>query len=164
MEITHQQLGYEIYNSCKPKLEKLLVAYNQGDKHLKNYKVYQREDIDDQEVIIAFMWAIFDLLNMNPKYEKTTRFIFGAYVSDQEFSKNEADEEMRRLEKKFIEYKDLFRKEGKTDYNYLPVAMKMTEYITGGMVNLYFSTALVVSLQEFALMWGKLLKDTVIID
>ena len=164
MEVTHQQLGYEIYNSCKSKPEKLLAAYNQGEKQLKNYKVYRREDIDDQEVITAFMWAIFDLLNMNPKYERTTHFIFGVYVSDQEFSKNEADQAMRRLEQKFNEYKNLFRKDGKTDYNYLSVAMKMAEYITGDMANFIFATALAIDLQEFSLMWGKILKDTTIID
>lgn len=155
---THQELGYEIYNFCKTDSEKLLNALRRKVKRsgLKN--------INEEEILIAFMWAIFDLLNSNPAYEKTTHFIFGAYIEDKNLNENEAEKEMNKLEQRFDEYKNIFRKEGETNYNYFPVATKMSQHITGKMTNLSFATALSTYLSKTVTMWAKLLKEIKVTD
>ncbi len=125
--------------------------------------VKEKANVNFREILVGYMWAIFDLLNTNSKYEKATHFLFGGYVRFLDLDKKDADEEMQFLEKRFDEYKDLFRKDGKIDYSYFTVALVMSEKIAHEEAVL-FVVHLAISIQEFILMWDKLLNKIEIID
>jgi len=156
--VSSSQLGLNIFDSCLRFAELLCIQGNVSSlifkgKDGKNQRSV-KESTKFREMLLVYMWAVFDLLNANPKYEKTTHSLFGGYVNFLGLMGKEAKEEMQFLEKRFHEYKNLFRKDENMDPTYLVVALVMSENITGAM-NPLFASQLVTGIQEFVIMWNK---------
>ncbi len=158
-QTTSIQLGYQIYNSCLEHVEDFRITHEQSRKEHPGL-VKQASDFNHDELLIAFIWAIFDLLNYrNYNFEKVIEYLFDSYIISHGLNTEEAAEKMRFLEKRFNEYKKLFDDVIKADYNYMPLASEMAKNITGEY-DLIFGTLIAISIQDFTIMWGKLLKET----
>jgi len=161
---TSQELGCELYNSCK----RFVDAFWENNKKLKQKfgnLVKTNADVNFKEHLVGYMWAIFDLLNADvEKYEKSKQYLFGAYIKDHGFVGKEADEEMKYLEGRIDLYKNLFRREGKINYNFQLVAFKMAENITENAVAFLFAEQLQMHLQQIVLAWGDFLQKVKISD
>ena len=171
--LTSAQLGSEIYKSC---LRATNSFWEQNSKQQKN-KLHEqlneqirnyRTEIDIKEQVILYMWAIFDLLNSyGNKYERATHFMFGEYL---EFcdDKEEKDEEMKLIHKRFNEYKNGFRdQKGKIKNNYFSVVGQAMGHMEGQdapSIALLIVTVMNISLKHFVAMWLNLLKEIQVKD
>jgi hypothetical protein len=153
--VTPQELGDSLFSLCLRHVASFLDDLEHGA--LKKMEHIRRDEIDQIELLIAFMWSYFDLLQ-NEKYLDALTRMHGRFRQHMNNLNLDADKMWRLLQARYDEYRQRHRSEGTIDFTYKKAAWEMAKNIHDGpSVLLEFQLA--VSLQNNILHIGKAIKE-----
>ena len=142
-------------------------------KGIANYQLCKNtvtdKDINGQELLIAHMWAVVDLLQADirkdKKYYNAVGFMHNTYIDLLKIPQEDAGEEIKYLAAKYEEYRGIFRNQSEPDYR--TVALCIAQNISKESnitANLFLHTQITLSLQNLIIHLGKSLEKIKVVD
>ncbi|MDD2354327.1 MAG: hypothetical protein PHX76_03055 [Patescibacteria group bacterium] len=165
-KVNSEELGKSLFDfaimSCQTFLKSLDKAENKDQQSLN------KEDINQGELLIAYLWLVFHFLNVaGTNYEDTAKHMHNTYVSFLKLPQQEIDLAMKHLADRYEEYKENFSnnadggfKNVKENSNFEKISYLIANNILGKInINVFFSFSLGVHMQQTAIALGNLLKE-----
>ena len=169
--INHKELGKEIFEACKRVSLSFIEDLNKPK--IKDFSGITPDDIDSKEVMISFMWLVFDLINRleNPeRFKDVVNSMHAAFLTYHNINKNMADNEMQLLSLRYEEYREPFNKYLLKESDMLYLASIITKNIckkckkSGVCIHVFLQFSLGTSIGAFIIAFGKdfiqMLKNT----
>lgn len=157
--MTSQELGEYLFNLCHRHTMAFLDSLNDPLQQ-KMVKV-DREEINQHELLIAFMWSYFDLLQVE-KYEKAITTMHTCFMKNVIKCGLPEDEIWHLLQMRYDEYRQSHRSQGAIDFTYQKVAHEICKNILNRDMpntNLLLLTNVTIVLQQNILNIGKAIKS-----
>jgi hypothetical protein len=123
----------------------------------KKLSSLSRDDIDHGELLIAFMWSYFDLLQKEKYLDALTR-MHGRFRQHMTDVNVDADEMWRISQARYDEYLQSHRSKGTTDFTYQEVSSEIAKNLHDGP-NLWLRFQVRVHLQQNIIHIGKAIKN-----
>ena len=165
-KINSEELGKSLFDfaimSCKSFLKNFEKTKN------KNQQLISRENINQEELLIAYLWLIFHFLNVaGVEYEYAARSMHDTYISLLKLSQKEIDSKMKHLSDRYEAYKESFSnnaeggfKNVKRDANFEKVSYLIADNVLEKInINVFFALSLGVHMRETAIAFGNYLKE-----
>jgi hypothetical protein len=126
----------------------------------------KKEEIDQVELLIAYMWLFFDWMQQ-PKYAEAFTRLHSRFMALVREAGQDEKETWALLQRRYDEYRRAHRTQGEVDNTYGKVAHEIQDNILGlnvPSVNIVFWVSLTVSIQEHLIASGNLIKQIQIHD
>lgn len=151
--VTSQELGDYLFGLC---LRQVASFVDTWEHSFHKIAKHSRDDIAQVELLIAFMWSYFDLLQDKKYLDALTRMHerFRQHMNELNLDANEI---WYLLQARYDEYRRSHRAEGVIDYTYKRVAWEIGKNVHDGP-NVLLEFQLTVSLQQNILHIGKGIK------
>jgi hypothetical protein len=152
--MTPQQLGDCLFNLCIRQVSSFLDGLEHSQK-INEVKV-DREDINQVELLIAFMWLYFDLLQVK-KYEKTFTRMHTCFMDHMTKLNLEEAEIWQTLQMRYDDYR-----QSAIDSTFKRVASEICKNILDldmPNTNLMLEVQMTITLQQNILMIEKTIKS-----
>lgn len=162
--ITLQELGDYLFNLCVRQVSSFLDGLDHSQK-INKVRVY-REDINQVELLIAFMWLYFDLLQVE-KYDKALTRMHSCFMNHMINCGLKEDKIWHLLQTRYDEYRQRHRSQGAIDFTYKKVASEICKNILNLDIpntNLMLELQITITLQQNVLNIGKAIKSMPIKD
>jgi hypothetical protein len=158
--INSQELGEQLFNLCHKHTMSFLDSLNDPLQQ-KTVKV-NREEINQVELLIAFMWLYYDLLQ-GGKYEKALTQMHTCFMNDMIIKCELPEDEIwHLLQMRYDEYRQFHRSQDAIDFTYQKAAQKICKNILGldrQNANLDLWVLVAINLQQCILKYGKAIKS-----
>lgn len=154
--VTSQELGDYLFGLCLRQVESFLDLWEHTVQEKTIVSSVSRDDIDQVELLIAFMWSYFDLLQ-NEKYLDAFTRMHGRFRQHMTELNIDADEMWHLLQARYDEYRQSHRSKGTIDFTYQRVSWEIAKNIHGP--NLWLEFQVGVSLKQNVLHIGKAIKN-----
>ncbi len=157
--MTSQELGEYLFNMCHRQTMSFLDSLNDPDSK-KMVKV-DREQINQRELVIAFMWLYYDLLQ-GEKYDKALTKMHTCFMNNMIKLELPEEETWNLLQMRYDEYRQSHRSQGGIDYTYKKAAFNICKNILGRDMpdaNLFLWTKVAIVLQQNIVNTGKAIKS-----
>jgi len=161
--ITSQELGDYLFGLCLRQVASFLDIWEHSFQEKTNLS---KDDIDQVELLIAFMWSYFDLLQ-NKEYLDAFTMMHGRFRRHMNDLNIDADEMWRVLQARYDEYRQKHRSQGAIDFTYKKVASEICKNILNLDIpntNLMLELQITITLQQNVLNIGKAIKSMPIKD
>lgn len=162
--LSSQQLGDYLFEMCA---RQTLSFLDSLDKFPQKILKVSKEDINQTEVIIAFMWLFYDLLQQDDKYHKALTQMHSRFMNHMAKYDLSTEDTRDILLMRYDEYRECHRHKGTIDFTYKLVGAKICKNILDlntPNTNLYLEGAVIIALQESILNIGKHIKSISIKD
>src|SRR6266542_2660174 len=154
--VTSQELGDYLFDLCVRQVVSFLDTWEHS---LQEKAKLSRDDIDQVELLIAFMWSYFDLLKNEKHLDALTR-MHGRFRQHMTELNIDADEMWHLLQARYDEYRQRHSSKGTIDFTYKRAAWEIGKNINiHDSPNLWLEVKVVVSLQQNVLHIGKAIKN-----
>jgi hypothetical protein len=153
--VTSQELGEQLFNLCLRHVKSFLENLEQ-DSMQKVSKV-KREQINQTELLLAFMWSYFDLMQVE-KYEKTFARMHTCFIKFMTKLGHKENEIWHTLKTRYDEYHKSHTSKDKIDFTYRNVAHEICKNILDletPNINPFLWLLVTTTLQENMLRTGK---------
>lgn len=164
-KINSKELGKNLFNFALLSKNKFLESFEKQNTLNMEVKV-KEEEINQEELLIAYLWLVFHFLNMagQNKYEKTTHFLHSTYADYLNLSESVTEEAMNHLLKRYNEYKKDFQQDNSIG-NFQRIGVSISTNILGKpTIDFVFHTNLGLRSQQLFITLGELLKEFELID
>lgn len=163
-KINSKELGNSLFDFAVQSKNKFLENFEKQNTLNMDVKV-KKEEINQDELLIAYLWLVFHFLNVaGQKYEKSTYFFHSVYADYLNLSESMTEQAMSHLSKRYNEYKDDFQHENSVG-NFQKIGKTISNNILGKpSIDFVFQTNLGLNLQQSAIAMGKLLKEFELTD
>ncbi len=151
-----EELGDSLFGLCVRQVVSFLDNWEQSLKERHNPPL-GRNEIDQIELLIAFMWSYFDLLQ-NEKYLDALTRMHGRFRKHMNNLNLDADKMWRLLQARYDEYRQRHRSEGTIDFTYKRVAREIAKNIHDGP-SVWLEFAITISLQKQVQHIGEAIKN-----
>lgn len=178
-KINSEELGESLFDFAIMSCQSFLRSFDKGKVDFEMfYKSLNKEDINPSELLIAYLWFIFNFLNvMGANYQNTARYMHNAYVSFLNLKKPETDSRMEHLFSRYEEYKkgfydnlwegfddtkisQKFKNDVKIGPNFKKVSNLIANNVLGKInTNVFFALSLAIHLKETLTALNDLLKE-----
>lgn len=162
-----KELGRILFVRCVSMTESFIKGMANYQQLCKNAAT--DEDINGQELLIAHMWVVVDLLQTDirkdKKYYDAVGFMHNTYIDLLNIPQKEADEEIKYLAARYEEYRGIFRNQPEPDYR--KVALCIAQNISKKpniVANAFLHTQITLSLQNLIIHSGKSLEKIKLVD
>lgn len=159
--MTSQEFGDFLFTLSVDGASSFMTSLDLPELRAKSELKNKKEEINQIELLIAFMWLLFDRMQ-NPKYAKGfTRFHSRFMTLINEAGLDES-ETWQLLQERYEEYRQAHRTQGEVDNTYGKVAHEIQDNILGlnaPSVNIVFWLFLTNSIQEHLIASGNLIKQ-----
>jgi hypothetical protein len=157
--ITSEEFGELLYQSCFRHVMSFIESLDSPDLQV------DKEEIDEVELLIAFMWLFFDRMQ-NVTYANSFTRMHSCFMTDIGKMGLEKDEMWQLLQNRYDEYRTAHRCQGGDD-TYEKVAHEIHKNILGldmPAVGIAFWYFLTVHIQEYLKAMGKVIEQIHIKD
>lgn len=165
-KVNSEVLGKSLFDFAIMSCQTFLKSLNKTEN--KEQQSLSKEDINQEELLIAYLWLVFHFLNVaGANYEDTARNMHNTYVSFLKLPQKETDLAMKHLFDRYEEYRENFSnnadggfKNVKENSNFEKISYLIANNILGKInINVFFSFSLGVHMQQTAIVLGNLLKE-----
>jgi len=153
--MTSQELGDYLFGMCVRWVGSFLDIWEESIKK-RGLGSASRDSINKVELLIAFMWSCFDLLQEEKYLDSLTR-MHGRFRQHMNELNLDPNEMWRLLQVRYDEYLQSHRAEGKVDFTYKRAAWKISENIYDGP-DVLLEFQVTISLQKIVLHIGQNIK------
>jgi hypothetical protein len=164
--MTSQEFGDFLFGLCIDGISSFMLSLDSPELRVRVEFTDKKMEINQIELLIAFMWLFFDRMQ-NPKYAKGFTRFHSRFMAHIDEAGLEESETWQLLQRRYDEYRRVHRSQGAVDNTYGKIAHEIQSNILGldvpsvGVVFWHFLTA---SIQEHMIASGNLIKQIQIQD